>query len=206
MLRARPRLARIDWWPTTRRSCRIPARSSRSPECSTIRPVEPGARAPRHLNPRGRPPQHRGSSWSPARSSRQPAWSRRQATAGFHREPAISVYRRHRRRHRCFLRTCSTKYRRLGKIRCVHFVYMVRCADGTLYTGYARDPKQREQVHNSGRGARYTASRLPVSLVYSERCRSLSQALKREHELKGWTRGQQGSADCRRDRAWPKSG
>ena len=70
----------------------------------------------------------------------------------------------------------------------MHFVYIVRCADGTLYTGYARDPKQREQVHNSGRGARYTASRLPVSLVYSERCRSLSHALKREHELKGWTR------------------
>ena len=65
---------------------------------------------------------------------------------------------------------------------------MVRCADGTLYTGYARDPKQREQVHNRGRGARYTASRLPVILVYSERCRSLSRALKREHELKRWTR------------------
>jgi putative endonuclease len=65
---------------------------------------------------------------------------------------------------------------------------MVRCVDGTLYTGYARDPKRREQVHNRGRGARYTASRLPVNLVYAERCRSLSQALKREHELKGWTR------------------
>ena len=77
---------------------------------------------------------------------------------------------------------------RFGTIRFVHFVYMVRCADGTLYTGYARDPKQREQAHNSGRGARYTASRLPVSLVYQERCRSLSHALKREHERKGWTR------------------
>lgn len=65
---------------------------------------------------------------------------------------------------------------------------MVRCADGTLYTGYARDPHAREKVHNRGRGARYTASRLPVNLVYSERCRSLSQALKREHELKRWTR------------------
>ena len=49
----------------------------------------------------------------------------------------------------------------------MHFVYMVRCADGTLYTGYARDPERRTQVHNSGRGAKYTAQRLPVSLVYS---------------------------------------
>jgi putative endonuclease len=65
---------------------------------------------------------------------------------------------------------------------------MVRCADGTLYTGYARDPTQRELAHNRGRGARYTASRLPVALVYSERCRSLSHALKREHQLKRWTR------------------
>ena len=65
---------------------------------------------------------------------------------------------------------------------------MVRCADGTLYTGYAGDPARREQVHNSGRGARYTASRRPVILVYSERCRSRSHALRREHELKGWTR------------------
>ena len=47
----------------------------------------------------------------------------------------------------------------------MHFVYMVRCADGTLYTGYARDPRRREQVHNSGRGAHYTACRRPVHLV-----------------------------------------
>ena len=66
---------------------------------------------------------------------------------------------------------------------------MVRCADGTLYTGYAHDPRRREQVHNSGRGARYTASRLPVSLVYSERCESRSEALKREYELKRLARG-----------------
>ena len=65
---------------------------------------------------------------------------------------------------------------------------MVRCADGTLYTGYARDPHAREKVHNSGCGARYTASRLPVRLVYSEVFDSLSEALKREHELKRLTR------------------
>src|SRR5687767_15984623 len=66
----------------------------------------------------------------------------------------------------------------------VHFVYMVRCADGTLYTGYARDPERRTKAHNTGRGAKYTARRLPVSLVYSERCVSRGAALKREYEVK----------------------
>jgi predicted GIY-YIG superfamily endonuclease len=61
---------------------------------------------------------------------------------------------------------------------------MVRCADGTLYTGYARDPEKRAAVHNAGRGAKYTSARRPVSLVYSERCRSLGAALKREYALK----------------------
>ena len=66
----------------------------------------------------------------------------------------------------------------------MHFVYMVRCADGTLYTGYARDPERRMRVHNTGRGAKYTATRLPVSLVYSEECASRGAALKREYALK----------------------
>ena len=70
----------------------------------------------------------------------------------------------------------------------VFFVYMVRCADGTLYTGLARDPDARLRVHNSGKGATYTRSRLPVSLVYAEPCESLSAALKRERELKPWKR------------------
>ncbi len=65
---------------------------------------------------------------------------------------------------------------------------MVRCADGTLYTGFARDPKARVVVHNSGKGAKYTRSRLPVSLVYSEVCESRSAALKREHQLKPLSR------------------
>ena len=70
----------------------------------------------------------------------------------------------------------------------VHFVYIVRCCDGTLYTGYARDPREREKVHNSGRGARYTSGRLPVTLTYSEPFDSKSEALKRECELKRWSR------------------
>jgi putative endonuclease len=65
---------------------------------------------------------------------------------------------------------------------------MVRCAGGTLYTGYALDPTARTLAHNRGRGARYTASRRPVELVYVEPCRTKNQALRRELQLKRWTR------------------
>ena len=70
----------------------------------------------------------------------------------------------------------------------MYSVYIVRCADGTLYTGLARDPHARLKVHNSGKGAKYTRARLPVSLVYVEACESLSTALKRERQLKPWSR------------------
>jgi len=72
----------------------------------------------------------------------------------------------------------------------VHFVYIVRCADNSLYTGYARDPRARERVHNSGRGAKYTAGRRPVRLVYQEAFRSVGKALAREFALKQLTRAQ----------------
>lgn len=66
----------------------------------------------------------------------------------------------------------------------MHHVYIVRCADGTLYTGYARDPAARVETHNRGRGARYTRSRRPVALVYAESFETRSEALVREHQLK----------------------
>jgi putative endonuclease len=69
-----------------------------------------------------------------------------------------------------------------------HFVYIVRCKDGSLYTGYAKDPAARLERHNTGKGAKYTAGRRPVTLVFTQKFRSLSRALKREHELKQWTR------------------
>ena len=72
----------------------------------------------------------------------------------------------------------------------MHFVYIVRCADGTLYTGYARNPEKRAEAHNNGHGAKYTARRLPVSLVYSEECTSRSATLKREHQVKSLTRAE----------------
>ena len=69
-----------------------------------------------------------------------------------------------------------------------HFVYVVRCVDGTLYTGYARDPRAREAAHNQGRGAKYTSGRRPVRLVHVERFRSKGRALRRELEIKKWPR------------------
>jgi putative endonuclease len=75
----------------------------------------------------------------------------------------------------------------------VYSVYIARCADGSLYTGFALDPVAREAAHNAGKGAKYTASRLPVTLVYVEPCDSLSSALKRERQIKTWTRAKKGA-------------
>jgi predicted GIY-YIG superfamily endonuclease len=72
----------------------------------------------------------------------------------------------------------------------VPFVYIVRCADGTLYTGYARDPRARVATHNRGRGAKYTAGRRPVKLVYAESCKSVGEALRREYALKQRSRAE----------------
>jgi putative endonuclease len=64
-------------------------------------------------------------------------------------------------------------------------VYMVRCSDGTLYTGIAKDLEKRIEAHNSGKdGARYTRSRRPVTLVYAEEVESKSTAARLEHQLK----------------------
>jgi putative endonuclease len=64
------------------------------------------------------------------------------------------------------------------------FVYMARCADGSLYTGITTDLARRSRQHNAGTASRYTRSRLPVTMVYTERVRDRSTALKREAHLK----------------------
>lgn len=66
----------------------------------------------------------------------------------------------------------------------VHWVYIVRCRDGSLYTGYATDPIRRVAEHNDGDGAKYTRGRTPVRLVYCEAFDSRSTALQREYEIK----------------------
>jgi putative endonuclease len=63
-------------------------------------------------------------------------------------------------------------------------VYVVRCADTTLYTGIARDLQARINQHNTGRGAKYTRGRLPVTLIYQEAAADRGAALRREHEIK----------------------
>jgi len=68
------------------------------------------------------------------------------------------------------------------------FVYMLRCRDGSLYTGYTNDIDRRAAVHNAGKGGKYTRSRLPVQVVYRETCPDKSSALKREYALKQLTR------------------
>ena len=70
------------------------------------------------------------------------------------------------------------------------FVYILRCADGTLYTGATDDVARRVSVHNSGKGAKYTRGRCPVEVVYTEECDSFSAALKREYAIKQLTRAQ----------------
>jgi predicted GIY-YIG superfamily endonuclease len=69
-------------------------------------------------------------------------------------------------------------------------VYMLRCADGSLYSGMTNDLDGRVAKHNSGKGARYTRSRLPVKLVWSRRVKDLSAALKREAKLKALSRAE----------------
>jgi putative endonuclease len=71
-------------------------------------------------------------------------------------------------------------------------VYIARCADGTLYTGIARDVERRIAEHNAGKGtaANYTRSRRPVVLVYSEPAESRSAASKREYRIKQLSRAE----------------
>jgi putative endonuclease len=64
------------------------------------------------------------------------------------------------------------------------FVYIVECADKTLYTGWTTDVSRRVKVHNAGRGARYTRDRGPVRLVYVEELPNRRAAMKRELEIK----------------------
>ncbi len=70
------------------------------------------------------------------------------------------------------------------------YVYMLRCGDGSLYTGCTDDVQRRLAVHSSGKGAKYTRSRLPVELVYREELPDKSAALRREAAVKRLTRSE----------------
>jgi putative endonuclease len=73
-------------------------------------------------------------------------------------------------------------------IQLTFYLYILRCSDGTYYTGHARDIAKRIKEHNSGKAAKYTSGRLPVELVYCEVHETRSQAAKREYEIKQWSR------------------
>jgi len=84
-----------------------------------------------------------------------------------------------------------------------NFVYIVECADGTLYTGYTIDLKKRVKEHNGKEktpGAKYTHSRRPVKLVYFEKLKTKSEAMQREYAIKQLTRTQKLSliATCKK--------
>jgi len=64
------------------------------------------------------------------------------------------------------------------------YCYIVECADGTYYTGWAIDPEKRVAIHNKGRGAKYTRTRLPVKLVFVEEQPDRKTAMKREIAIK----------------------
>ena len=70
----------------------------------------------------------------------------------------------------------------------VHFVYILRCADSSLYIGEADDADRRVARHQEGRACAYTAARLPVKLVHLEELAGRLEALRRESQLKKWTR------------------
>lgn len=70
----------------------------------------------------------------------------------------------------------------------MNYTYIVRCSDGTLYTGWTTDVELRVRTHNSGKGAKYTRSRLPVTLVYYETYPTRQEAMRREWEIKQLTR------------------
>jgi putative endonuclease len=75
-------------------------------------------------------------------------------------------------------------------------VYIVECADRTLYTGWTTDIEQRLRLHNAGRGAKYTRSRTPVRLVYAEEQPDRSAALQRELQIKRMRREQKLQLIC----------
>ena len=71
-----------------------------------------------------------------------------------------------------------------------NYTYMVKCSDGTLYTGWTTDLEHRVKAHNDGEGAKYTRSRRPVELVYYEEYAIKAEAMKREYSIKQLTRKQ----------------
>jgi len=82
----------------------------------------------------------------------------------------------------------TRKAARKPAAKCPWFLYVAECSDGTLYVGIAKSVEARIACHNSGRGAKYTRTRGPVRPVYSEKLADVGAALRREREIKRWSR------------------
>ena len=76
----------------------------------------------------------------------------------------------------------------LGYSESMWFIYILLCTDGSLYTGISNDPDKRLAEHRHGKGGHFTRSHQPLKIIYREKCENKREALKREHEIKSWTR------------------
>jgi len=72
----------------------------------------------------------------------------------------------------------------------IYYVYILRCRDGSLYTGWTNDLAKRTEAHNKGQGAKYTKGRGPMELIYHEEYSNKSEALKREYAIKRFSKAQ----------------
>lgn len=70
----------------------------------------------------------------------------------------------------------------------MNYTYILRCGDGSLYTGWTNDPEKRLAAHSAGKGGKYTRARLPVELVYLEQHETKEEAMRREWAIKHMTR------------------
>ena len=70
----------------------------------------------------------------------------------------------------------------------MNYTYIVKCSDGTFYTGSTNDLTRRMEAHNQGRGAKYTKARRPVTLIYYETFETKEEAMKREYAIKRLSR------------------
>lgn len=72
----------------------------------------------------------------------------------------------------------------------MNYTYILKCSDGSLYTGWTNDLEKRVAAHKEGRGAKYTKSHLPVALVYHEVFETKEEAMRREYQIKHMTRAE----------------
>ena len=79
------------------------------------------------------------------------------------------------------------------------YLYILRCGDGTLYTGITTDVERRLEAHRQGRGAKYTRGRGPLELAYQEECGTHSEALKREYAIKQLSREEKENLICNKN-------